>query len=102
LPFAVIVFVFYLLEKQPTTAAGLATAIDALGFGPTFNRRWTQPYKDSVTSFSLNGVKFVPSLLAMKTVSIATCIYSVSLIILNAAVAVMLLIRRRALRAAAA
>ena len=35
------VFVFYLLEKEPTTAAILATAVDSLAFGPTFNRGWT-------------------------------------------------------------
>ena len=92
---ALVVFVFYLLENEPTTAAVLATAVDALGFGPTFSRGWAQPRKDSVTSFALNGVKFVPSLLAMETVSVATCIYPVSLIVLNAAVAVMLLVRRR-------
>ena len=99
---ALIVFGFYLVERKPTAAAMLATAVDALAFGPTFSRGWNQPRKDSVTSFALNGVKFVPSLLAMETISVATCLYPVSLIILNAAVATMLLVRRRALPRTAA
>jgi hypothetical protein len=91
-----IVFLFYLLTKEPTLAAVLATVVDALGFGPTFTRGWRYPHKDSVTSFALNSAKYVPSLFAMGVVSIATCIYPVSLVIMNAAVAVVLVLRRRA------
>lgn len=91
-----IVFIFYLVEKEPTTAAVLATTVDAFAFGPTFTRGWRHPHKDSVTSFLLNGLKFIPSLLAMESVSIATCLYPASLVLLNIAVAVMLVHRRRA------
>jgi hypothetical protein len=75
----------------------LTTAIDALGYGPTFVRGWSFPRKDSVTSFAFNGVKFVPSLMAMDPISFATSFYPATVLVLNAAVAIMLLIRRRAL-----
>jgi len=91
-----VVFLFYLFTKEPTVAAVLATVVDALGFGPTFSRGWRQPYKDSVTSFALNSAKYVPSLFAMESVSVATCAYPVSLIVMNAAVAALLVLRRRA------
>jgi hypothetical protein len=96
-----VVFLFYLFTKEPTVAAVLATIVDALGFGPTFVRGWQYPYKDSVTSFTLNSAKYVPSLFAMGTVSVATCIYPVSLVIMNAAVAALLILRRRAVAEAA-
>ena len=91
-------FVVYLFTRQSNVAAALTTLVDALGYGPTFVRGWSQPKKDSVASFALNGVKFVPSLMAMDPISFATSFYPATLLVLNTAVATMLLMRRRALR----
>jgi hypothetical protein len=90
------VFVVYLFTREANIAAALTTVVDALGYGPTFIRGWTQPRKDSVTSFALNGVKFVPSLMAMDPISFATSFYPATLLVLNAAVSIMLVMRRRA------
>jgi hypothetical protein len=90
-----LVLLIYLFTKEPTLAAILISVIDALGYGPTFTRGWSHPQKDSVTSFALNGAKFVPSLLAMEPISIATCLYPATLVALNAAVSIMLVLRRR-------
>ena len=68
------VFVVYLFTRQSNVAAAMTTLVDALGYGPTFVRGWSQPKKDSVASFALNGVKFVPSLMAMDPLSFATLI----------------------------
>jgi hypothetical protein len=91
------VFVLYLFTRDANVAAAMTTAIDALGYGPTFTRGWSFPRKDSVTSFAINGAKFVPSLMAMEPISFATSSYPATLLVLNAAVAMMLLVRRRAL-----
>ena len=91
------VFIVYLFTRQSNVAAALTTLVDALGYGPTFVRGWSQPKKDSVASFALNGIKFVPSLMAMDPISFATSFYPATLLVLNAAVAIMLVMRRRAL-----
>jgi hypothetical protein len=91
------VFVLYLFTRDANVAAAMTTAIDALGYGPTFTRGWSFPRKDSATSFALNGAKFVPSLMAMDPISFATSSYPATLLVLNTAVAIMLLMRRRAL-----
>jgi hypothetical protein len=90
------VFVIYFFTKQANLAAALTTVIDALGYGPTFVRGWTYPRKDSVTSFALNSAKFVPSLMAMDPISFATSFYPATLLVLNAAAAIMLAMRRQA------
>jgi hypothetical protein len=90
------VFVVYLFSREANIAAALTTVVDALGYGPTFIRGWTHPKKDSVTSFALNGAKFVPSLMAMDPISFATSFYPATLLVLNAAVSIMLVTRRRA------
>jgi hypothetical protein len=89
-------FVVYLFSREANIAAALTTVVDALGYGPTFIRGWTHPKKDSVTSFALNGAKFVPSLMAMDPISFATSFYPATLLVLNAAVSIMLVTRRRA------
>ena len=91
------VFALYMFTRDANIAAALTTAIDALGYGPTFTRGWSYPRKDSVTSFAINGAKFVPSLMAMDPISFATSFYPATLLVLNTAVAIMLLMRRRAL-----
>ena len=89
-------FIIYLFTRQANVAAALTTFIDALGYGPTFTRGWSFPRKDSVTSLALNGAKFVPSLMAMDPISFATSFYPATLLVLNTAVSIMLLMRRRA------
>jgi hypothetical protein len=89
------VFVLYLFTKEANAAAALTTVVDALGYGPTFVRGWSHPKKDSITSFALNSAKFVPSLMAMDPISFATCSYPATLLVLNAAVTIMLVMRRR-------
>jgi hypothetical protein len=90
------VFALYMFTRDANAAAAMTTAIDALGYGPTFTRGWSYPRKDSVTSFAINAAKFVPSLMAMDPISFATAFYPATLLVLNTAVAIMLLMRRRA------
>src|SRR5271165_4931772 len=89
------VFTLYLFTREANVAAALTTIVDALGYGPTFVRGWTYPRKDSAASFALNGAKFVPSLMAMEPISFATSFYPATLLVLNAVVSVMLVVRRR-------
>ena len=55
-----------------------------------------------MTSFALNGVKFISSLMAMDPLTFATSAYPATLLVLNIAVAMMLIWRRRASRLTAA
>src|SRR5271155_392658 len=90
------VFALYMFTRDANAAAAMTTAIDALGYGPTFTRGWSYPRKDSITSFAINAAKFVPSLMTMDPISFATSFYPATLLVLNTAVAIMLLMRSRA------
>lgn len=89
------VFAFYLLSRKPTESAVLATVTDVIGYASTIKQGWREPEKDSATSFALNSAKFVPSIFALNSYSVATCLYPATLVVMNAAVAAMLLLRRR-------
>jgi uncharacterized protein with PQ loop repeat len=92
---ATVIFIFYLWSRQPTLSAVLAAIVNAFGFGPTLIKAWSRPRTDSVTVFTLNGLKFVPSLFAMDSLSVATCVMPASLIVTNLAVALMIYVRRK-------
>lgn len=90
-----LVFGYYLLSRSPTLSAVLATATDVVGYASTIRKGWEEPHKDSATSFALNSVKFIPALFALESYSVATWLYPATLVIVNAGVATMLLLRRR-------
>jgi hypothetical protein len=92
---AAIVFAFYLWSGRPTVSAVLAAAVMVLGFGPTVTKAWTRPHSDSVTTFALNGLKFVPSFFALDTVSLATWLFPATLVATNLAVALIIYARRK-------
>jgi len=95
---AAVVFAFYLWSQQPTASAILASIVNVLGFGPTLTKAWSRPRSDSASTFMLNGLKFVPSLFAMDSVTIATCVLPASLVVTNLAVALIISARRARLR----
>jgi hypothetical protein len=92
---AAIVFAFYLWSQQPAASAILASIVNVLGFGPTLTKAWSRPRSDSASTFMLNGLKFVPSLFAMDSVSVATCVLPASLVVTNLVVALMIWTRRK-------
>ena len=88
------IFMFYLLSRQPTIAAVLAATVNVLGFGPTLTKAWRRPHSDSVTTFALNSLKFVPSFFAMDIAAVATCVMPAALVAANAAAALVIFLRR--------
>ena len=92
---AAVTFIFYLLSRQPTISAMLAATVSVLGFGPTVTKAWQRPHSDSITTFTLNSIKFVPAFFAMDNLSLATCIMPAALVVANAAVALIIYARRR-------
>jgi|ERR1039458_7543344 hypothetical protein len=90
-----LVFLYYMLSRNPTQSAILATATDVIGYGSTIKKGWAEPHGDSAPSFALNSIKFIPSLLALGSYSLATWLYPATLVLMNGAVATMLILRGR-------
>ena len=91
---AAVIFIFYLWSRQPTIAAVLAALVNMLGFGPTLTKAWQRPHSDSITTFALNSIKFIPAFFAMNSLSLATCVMPATLVVANAAVALIIYVRR--------
>jgi hypothetical protein len=91
---AAVIFAFYLVARQPTAAAVLATIVNVLGFGPTVTKAWTRPHTDSITTFALNSIKWLPAFLAFDSVSVAGWVMPVALVVANGLVALLIFWRR--------
>jgi hypothetical protein len=91
---AAIIFMFYLLAHEPVISAVLAAIVSVLGFGPTVTKAWQRPHSDSITTFALNSIKFIPAFFAMDNLSLATCVMPAALVVANAAVALIIYARR--------
>ena len=95
-------FALYLICAKlawgPIVSAILATSADLVLYIPIFKKAWMEPEKEYVPSYGLNSLKFVPSIFAMGSYSVETCLYPLSLIIANAVVVIYLGWRRKCLQ----
>jgi len=94
---ALLALSFWFFVKDITTSVIIVTLVDVLGYASTLRKGWHKPGQDMVTSFGLNSIKFIFAVLALQSYSIATWLYPVAMVIMNASVAIMLLLRRRKL-----
>ncbi|MGD0151161.1 MAG: hypothetical protein ABSB77_21470 [Xanthobacteraceae bacterium] len=91
---AAVIFIFYLWSHEPTISAALAAIVSVLGFGPTVTKAWQRPHSDSITTFAVNSIKFIPAFFAMDNLTLATCVMPAALVVANAAVALIIYARR--------
>ncbi len=89
----------WLMTKDPTFSIILVTLIDLVGFLPTFRKGYVRPFEETPSMFILGSLKFVPALFALETLTIATWLYPLSLVVMNGTFALMLLVRRKQLQA---
>lgn len=86
------------ITEDPTLSVILITVVDAVGYLPTFRKGFHKPYEETVTTYVLSTVKFIPAILALESYSIATWFYPASLLVMNGAFSLMLVIRRAYVR----
>ena len=85
------------LTQSPLLSVILITVIDALGFFPTFRKSFFRPDEETLITYFLSGFKFLLSLFALSNFTIITSLYPISLVIMNWAFILMLIVRRRTL-----
>lgn len=96
--FAFVALFLWWLTKQPTLSVILITIVDYCGFLPTFRKSYQKPYQESSSMYVLGSAKYLAAVFALHTYSIDTALYIGALIPVNAALAGMILLRRRSVR----
>ena len=93
---------FWAITDNPLTAIVLVTIIDLVGFLPTFRKSYTKPNSETAFTYLMGSAKFFISLLALHEYSATTVLYPASLVITNGLFVIMIVIRRRQLKAKSA
>lgn len=90
-----IALLLWAVTKNPLLSVILITITDAFGFFPTFRKSFSRPQEETVSTFFLSGLKFIFAILALRTVSVITALYPLSLVLMNWIFVLMLIIRRK-------
>lgn len=96
---ALIALISWVITRSPTIAAILISLTDALALVPTIRKSFHKPYDETLISYFIGGLQFAISLFAIQSFSIATAFYPASIALINWSFAVMLIIRRRVIKA---
>jgi hypothetical protein len=67
----------WLLVKDPTAAACLASVIDLVAFWPTISKSWRDPYSENLIYYVAWLIKYPAAYFALATVNIANAIYPI-------------------------
>lgn len=91
---ALLAILCWRLTHNPTLAVVFVVAADAIGFFPTFRKSFSRPFEETLTEFSFSFFKHSVALFALRTYSLTTWLYPVSLIVSNGTFVTMALVRR--------
>ncbi len=91
---ALIAIGIWLFTVNQTAAVVLTTLTAVLSFVPTFRKSWSKPQEETAVTFSINAAKWIVSVLALTEINFSTTFYLVTVIILNALLALLIYVRR--------
>lgn len=91
----------WLMTGDPLLAVILVSAIDVLGFYPTFRKGYFKPDEENLFHYNMAALKFVIGILAITSFSWVTVLYPASLVLMNGLFVVMILWRRHTARSIA-
>ena len=87
----------WIITGNPLYSIILATAIDAIAFGPTFRKTYFHPETESSAAYALGGLKFLLGTLALENFTVTTMLYPLSLVFMNGVFIAMLYWRKQSL-----
>jgi GrpB-like predicted nucleotidyltransferase (UPF0157 family) len=88
----------YIFLRDPLFSIIAVTAIDFIGFMPTFRKAYIDPHSETASNYALSALSSLLALGALQVVSVATALYLVSLVITNGACAAIIITRRKKMR----
>jgi hypothetical protein len=91
---ALLSIIVWKFTKDPTFSVIIVTIIDAIGFIPTYRKGYWKPNEENISLYSFSAIKYIFSLFALRSYSLATWLFPASLILTNGLFVIMLVIRR--------
>lgn len=91
------VFLWWITE-DPLYAVVLVCVSDFIALIPTFRKAYRLPFEENTPSFAIGVIHYPLSILALKTLTLTTWLYPAVITILDGALAVLILLRRKQLQ----
>lgn len=95
LALAVCSIVPWLLTKDPTVSVILAVSIDLIAFVPTIRKTWVTPSSESSLLYGANVIRHILTLFSLETVTIATSLHSIVMMLSNMGVTLIITLRAK-------
>jgi len=92
---ALLALVLWWFVKLPLISAALITCVDLFGFMPTVRKAWKAPHTETPVFYSINSVRFVFAIAALRQFSTINIIYPATWLVANSLFAIVLLMRRK-------
>lgn len=94
---ALITICIWWFLDNPLLSVLMVSAIDVVGYIPTFRKSFAHPWTETVLSWVLFTVAYIFAILALETYSLLTLSYLISISVANTALIIFLLIRRKSI-----
>jgi hypothetical protein len=91
-------FIPWLLTKDPTISVIMAVAIDCIAFIPTLRKTIRHPQTEQPILYGSNVVRHMLALLSLQAYNIATMLHSLTMILINTTMTVIILWDRLQMR----
>ncbi len=88
----------WVFTNDPLSAVILVTVTNAAAMIPTMRKSYFRPHEETMSMYALAVLKWIPALLAMESFTPTNWLFPASLVFWNAAMVVLLIVRRRQLR----
>ena len=85
----------YLQLDQPVLAVLMVSAIDGIGYIPTYRKSWSEPWSENIPAWILITLSYVFSVLALDAYNVLTLPYLATITLANLILIILLLIRRQ-------
>lgn len=90
---------FWLIADQPVVSVILVIIADMLAFIPTIRKSWHRPYNETLSLYVTNALRFFLALAAVETYTFLSSAWIIAWAVGNALFSMMLVIRRRQVKA---
>ena len=87
----------WLITDGPLGAVVVLTIINTVALIPTFRKAYEKPLEESVSIWSVDVFKFMLTVVALEQRTLTTALFPVGIIVINALLVAMILVRRRQL-----
>jgi hypothetical protein len=85
----------WVYTKDPTLSVVIVVTIDAIAFLPTLRKTWRMPQTETPVLYGSNVLRHALALFSLQSYNIATTFHSIVMIVLNAAMTAIIMVRRK-------